>query len=793
MSKTYKTSNLIWTVLEYILIFLLIFGIVGAIAMLIDDLTAPSGIYVVYADEEYYSDNDGMAIEWEGQSYEATFTIKSTDDWGNYSVEDCDIRVIPYSSAETFEFYIDDLYYDYCSETDLTAAFIKDYADYSGNGIEVNSDGEFTIYLDEEYTSCNIETAMDTVLSRVYNTDSLWLYSTYDISSSFYFVIQVISPDGNSVIQIPFTVKGEYTAYYDISYTYVHSAEHEFEVTRLVGPSTAAKGESIDVNIYGTGMVTVDTVEMYVVKTGNVVTGIYTTENMYHFSMPASDVIIVFSIIDTDILSDSGNFVVYSGGGSGTVDGEDTEPDGEDNEQYGGDEDTEYAITWNLTYISSDEDLPASAYWGETVSVVLSADTGKQLPGSILVSGSEIYSWDSNTGILTFFVTGDTEITIEAYKAIYTITWNLVNTTSSDTLPSKGYYGDNISVIFTPANGYTFKYGSIEYTGNSSYAVGLDFDTGECSFMLADNVEITITSYYICTLTWNLSNVTLSSGTLPTTAIYGDTVSASFTPDTNYTIPDSITVSGSGSYTWNTTTSNGKLSFVCTGDTEITIAGDLADGYYSLTYDLIGVTATSSLPSVVQTTDTVNLTFEVNSGYTFGVQSYDEDTGTVYVTSYGNYPIGWLDFDDLYCDLVSYSNNDGVVTLSLTNFTYDCRISIEALKKHRVYWNISDSVIISNVYDATGDYLSEFLEDSVYYYRVTRVQIGFYCADGYTITSVTSSKTGVLYPEYYSYSYVLNDSGTVGFLYLYFRVDSESLCDTFDDIYITITATETSA
>lgn len=131
-----------------------------------------------------------------------------------------------------------------------------------------------------------------------------------------------------------------------------------------------------------------------------------------------------------------------------------------------------------------------------------------------------------------------------------------VTVTASDgTVISDGdevYYGETLTVLATASTGYTID----SYT--TSYTVTSDV-----------NIDITATANTY-TISENLTNV-ISASTNPTSATYGSTVTLQYSAPTGYSLPTSVTVTGSTN-TWDSTTGTlvlkkvqGAISIAITG------------------------------------------------------------------------------------------------------------------------------------------------------------------------------------------------------------------------------------
>lgn len=187
--KMKKGINNVTKVLTFIILLLLIVGVVGVAVYLI---TRPQGIYVCYG--ESIITESGSSIELFGNESVAEFSIKNSDGWGEYSVEDCVVKVVAYTGgANDFQFYLDDENTArlYSEVTDLTTAFVR-----SGDNIEVNEDGVFELFFGYK--------DMRSILKKVFGADEVYLPDGVNISEYPFFAVSVTSPDGEYTLSIPF-------------------------------------------------------------------------------------------------------------------------------------------------------------------------------------------------------------------------------------------------------------------------------------------------------------------------------------------------------------------------------------------------------------------------------------------------------------------------------------------------------------------------------------------------------------------------------------------------------------
>ena len=185
-------------ILNRILIALVIvlgfFGVIAVVNYLFTDTQGQDGMYIEYAGVTYGSADsaDGITISY---SETVTFTIGNTDGWGNYSVEDCTVQIVPnLDDDHNFEFTVSGNHKSsvYSSVRDVTAAFSVD-----GDSIAVSSSGEFSILI----SSCDMADILGAVYGELEAIDGD--YYIYDYP---YIAISVTSPDGSDTITIPLIV-----------------------------------------------------------------------------------------------------------------------------------------------------------------------------------------------------------------------------------------------------------------------------------------------------------------------------------------------------------------------------------------------------------------------------------------------------------------------------------------------------------------------------------------------------------------------------------------------------------
>ncbi len=166
----------------------------------LNKLDEPKGMYVQYGDVVYEAENEGMRIEHENT---ITLTIKHVEDWGLYNVRQCKVKVLPNTTEACNIPYTvgdSDTEYYFSRLTDVSAAFMENYAEYNGTGLQVDEKGNVQLYFDKDYT-------MATAISRVRGGERVQVAQEVDMESYPYFILQITSPNGQEVIKLPFTLK----------------------------------------------------------------------------------------------------------------------------------------------------------------------------------------------------------------------------------------------------------------------------------------------------------------------------------------------------------------------------------------------------------------------------------------------------------------------------------------------------------------------------------------------------------------------------------------------------------
>lgn len=198
--SSYKTNNYIKRisrVISYLLVVLLLLGIVGAGAYF---LTKPNGIYLRYDGKIVTDKTSGIVIPYKAT---ATFKIENSEDWGAYSVTDCTVKIVPNADeSHDFDFTVgdDSRPAAFTKEKDLTGAFVENY---TGKGITVSENGEFTIL-------CSYKSVSE-ILQAVYGEKEIHAEADGNLLEYPYIAIKVISPDGKQTLTVPLLLYGVVT------------------------------------------------------------------------------------------------------------------------------------------------------------------------------------------------------------------------------------------------------------------------------------------------------------------------------------------------------------------------------------------------------------------------------------------------------------------------------------------------------------------------------------------------------------------------------------------------------
>lgn len=183
--KAKQAVNVFSRIVSAVLILLLLVGVIRY-------FNRPTGFYLTYGESNIQSDNSGIFVPFNGTE---TFIINNTDGFGTYSVTDCCVKIIPnVDDIHDFEFTVDgnEKPSIFSSEKDLTAAFVDNY---DGKGLQISSDGSFTISITQKYVS--------DILQSVYGGKAITVNEKYSVAEYPYIALSVTSPDNKQNITVP--------------------------------------------------------------------------------------------------------------------------------------------------------------------------------------------------------------------------------------------------------------------------------------------------------------------------------------------------------------------------------------------------------------------------------------------------------------------------------------------------------------------------------------------------------------------------------------------------------------
>nr|DAG04088.1 MAG TPA: hypothetical protein [Myoviridae sp. ctbEa13] len=245
---------------------------------------------------------------------------------------------------------------------------------------------------------------------------------------------------------------------------------------------------------------------------------------------------------------------------------------------------------------------------GGLETLTLTPNTNYKLPTSVNVTGA-IQSWNASTGKLTLSnPTADVHVSATCPIITYSITETLTNVTKSGTHPTTINAGSTVTLKYTADANYELP-NSVTVTGATSTWTK---STGTLTISNPTaNVTVRVIGVNITyALTETLTNVS-KSGTHPTTIGAGKSVELNYTADTNYNLPDSVSVDNATS-SWQKSTGRLLVSNP-TGDVTITITAVRIT--YSITENLTNVTKSGTHPSVIAAGQTLVLNYAATTGY----------------------------------------------------------------------------------------------------------------------------------------------------------------------------------
>lgn len=290
-----------------------------------------------------------------------------------------------------------------------------------------------------------------------------------------------------------------------------------------------------------------------------------------------------------------------------------------------------YLLTVDASNINQNPSNPTKILSFGSVQLKFTAKQGYYLPDDVTVTNATSV-WDKLTGTLTISKpTGDVSITISGVAITYSISTNLTNVNAVAGNATSIKTDETKVLTFTAEPGY-----SLPNTVKVQNATGI-WDKNSGSLVLTKptgSVTITLVGkiivYSIIVVANNIEQVSDN----PKTITKGQTRVLRFRTVTGYNYPNSVTVTGAASNSWEKST--GTLTLVGgTGNISVNIAG--SPQAYSITTHLTNVTANASNPKVIYRDSSVELKFTANDGYelpasiptvtNIGSQSWNKTTG----------------------------------------------------------------------------------------------------------------------------------------------------------------------
>lgn len=337
-----------------------------------------------------------------------------------------------------------------------------------------------------------------------------------------------------------------------------------------------------------------------------------------------------------------------------------------------------FTISNALTNVTSSG--AATSYYGEAYTATLTPSTGYDLPSviSVTMGGSVLptsaYTYNQSTGLLTIpNVNGDITITATAAKHSYSVTKTITNGSLSGNATVQ--HGDTFAGTLSPSANYdlpssiTVKMNGATL-GNDSYS----YNTGTGTISVPDvtgNLEVIAScALKTYTITRTLTHLTASNTTA--VATHGSSYSVTLSPEGEYILPPSITVTMGGTtlpstaYSYNQ--SNGVVTIDnITGAIVITASGALR----SLSITKNGTNVTINGNASVNYGETYTATLTASEGYR--LPSTIVVTMGSNVLTEGDYdygPInGTLSIANVTDNIIITINGESVILSITTSFT----------------------------------------------------------------------------------------------------------------------------
>ena len=233
-----------------------------------------------------------------------------------------------------------------------------------------------------------------------------------------------------------------------------------------------------------------------------------------------------------------------------------------------------FNITDVLSNVTANGENPTTIAANDSVTLIYTAASGYKLPSSVTVTNATS-SWEPSTGVLDISnPTGDVTVTITAVTIPrYTVTMNLTNMTFLPNVTTIKE-GDSQTYELTASSGYTVPAKTAVTVTNATLSTYVAATSSKATMTISNPTgDVTIKADAIkdvFNIVNHLTNVT-ANGDNPSTIAANDSVTLTYTANTGYTLPDSITVTGA-TYTYNKSAGTVNVSNP-TNDVSITIAG----------------------------------------------------------------------------------------------------------------------------------------------------------------------------------------------------------------------------
>ena len=252
----------------------------------------------------------------------------------------------------------------------------------------------------------------------------------------------------------------------------------------------------------------------------------------------------------------------------------------------------------NLTGTGVSLDGASSVTEGEQYTATLIAATGYTLPSTITVKVGNTtltngYTYNSTTGALTIdasYVTDDITITANATANSYDVKYTLTDVTKSSG-DVTAVYGSDFTAKFTAADGFELPSDVVVTIGSTTLKKGSGYNYSDGTLTITgsyitDDISITVAAIKkVYSVTFSGTNVTSNGAG---SVAHGEVYTATLTPVSGYTLPQTITVKrgstnlGTAYYSYDYTTgvvtlhagtAINNITITAVGDKRYTVAG----------------------------------------------------------------------------------------------------------------------------------------------------------------------------------------------------------------------------